>query len=571
MNMHYRSVDEGIPKIDVLSGFSEQSCYKKITHKATAISQLEEMALVGAGMSLLWVPKNPLGVPVYVGYSLLNVLDPKAAGAMVEAIQEDGKPTWLEQIRPHFLHPTNDSFVTYANVVLGEPDEDDPVGPTREEVVVLSSGSSGRSFGDLTSHSARAGPAQGVVNEPVQEIVGDDDDVPVDPCAQLETRRKTKANKPEKGEKRVEGKTVGTSRKRPSTLPFLDYVVLSDTFSGLGTGEKPRGSDPDDRATLTEHMKKKALEDRKRKLDEQAAALLVAKKVKLHKEAPPAPSESEIDMGLFSVERGNLLEEIFAASAPTGVKSGRPPHRVDVSKITPPTSPPSRTIDLSPPHDDRGKKKEGEVTTERVGEGGGDAAGGDGGDAAGGEGDGAAGGEGDGAAGGDGKGKGADTTVESSETAPRQTIYTKRPPGDGGGATSGVFRSPQFENVHADSWDTHNPACDDLPHAPRWNLTQGSRMNDVSNCHDFFSLSLPPAERMFQKKRNRFELLDDHVRAGVNYFATSQEIVREWRLMGEETDEFEDAQKAFAEEKEKFNAEKKGLQWRVADAEWKFE
>ncbi|KAJ0463881.1 hypothetical protein HanHA300_Chr14g0520701 [Helianthus annuus] len=398
MDMHYRSVDEGIPKIDVLSGFSEQSWYKKITHKATAISQLEEMALVGAGMSLLWVPKNPLGVPVYgyngkLGYSLLNVLDPKAAGAMVEAIQEDGKPTWLEQIRPRFLHPTNDSFVTYSNVVFGEPDGDNPVGLTREDVVVLSSGSSGRSFGDLTSHFARAGPAQGVVNEPAQETVGDDDDVPVVPSAQLETRRETKTDKLEKGEKRVEGKTVGTSLGneviswRRYSLPLLLQVKYFDC-----------------------------------------------------------------------------------------VKSSRPPRRVDVSKITPPTSPPSRTIDLSPPHDDRGKKKEGEVATERVGEGGGDAAGGDGGDTA----------------GGDGRGKGADTTVESSQTAPHQTIYTKHPPGDGGGATSGVVRSPQFENVHADSWDTHNPACDDLPHAPRWNLTHGSRMNDVGNCHDFFSLSLPP-------------------------------------------------------------------------------
>ncbi|KAF5783523.1 hypothetical protein HanRHA438_Chr11g0521321 [Helianthus annuus] len=74
---------------------------KKLTEKATSISQLEEMALVGAGMSLLWVPKNPFGVPVYgyqgkLGYSLLNVLDPKAGGAMVEAIQKDGKSTWLD-------------------------------------------------------------------------------------------------------------------------------------------------------------------------------------------------------------------------------------------------------------------------------------------------------------------------------------------------------------------------------------------------------------------------------------------------------------------------------------------
>ncbi|MFS7947890.1 hypothetical protein Hanom_Chr06g00553461 [Helianthus anomalus] len=94
-------------------------------------------------------------------------------------------------------------------------------------------------------------------------------------------------------------------------------------------------------------------------------------------------------------------------------------------------------------------------------------------------------------------------------------------------------------------------------------------MNDLDNCHDFYSLSLPPAERLFQKRRPRFDLLDDHVRAGVNYFATSQEVVREWKLMGEETLEFENEKRVFAEEKEKFNAEKNGLLWRVTDAEQK--
>ncbi|MFS7957812.1 hypothetical protein Hanom_Chr07g00670791 [Helianthus anomalus] len=65
-------------------------------------------------------------------------------------------------------------------------------------------------------------------------------------------------------------------------------------------------------------MKKKALDDKKRELDEQAATLLASKKSRLQKEAPPAPSESNIDMGIFSGDRGNLLEEIYAASAPTG-------------------------------------------------------------------------------------------------------------------------------------------------------------------------------------------------------------------------------------------------------------
>ncbi|KAJ0785307.1 hypothetical protein HanOQP8_Chr02g0041631 [Helianthus annuus] len=123
-------------------------------------------------------------------------------------------------------------------------------------------------------------------------------------------------------------------------------------------------------------IRKKAFKDKKRKLDEQAAALLASKKAKLRKEVPLAPSESDIDMGIFSGDRGTLLEEIYAASVPTGAKSGRPPRRFDISKITPPASPPSRRIDLSPPRDDSGKKKkEDEVTAERVGESGGDVSG----------------------------------------------------------------------------------------------------------------------------------------------------------------------------------------------------
>ncbi|KAJ0702387.1 hypothetical protein HanPI659440_Chr14g0528931 [Helianthus annuus] len=277
---------------------------------------------------------------------------------------------------------------------------------------------------------------------------------------------------------------------------------------------------------------------------------LLLKKRNFIRRPPPTPSESEIDLGVFSGGRGNLLEELYVASAPPTVKIGKKPRVADISQITPPTSPPSRTVGLTPPHDDvEADKKGGEGVTEVVGGGGGDA----------------------GAVGGDAgaiKGKGVEVEGESNETTPHQTIYTKRPPG-GGRATSGVVRSPQFEHNPADSWG--NPACDDLPHAPRWNLTQGSRMDDVNNCHEFFAMSLPPAERMFQKNRNRFALLDDHVRAGVNFFATSQEILREWRSMGEETLEFEESKKLFAEERERFNAEKKGLQWRVADAEQKLE
>ncbi|MFS7932761.1 hypothetical protein Hanom_Chr04g00371751 [Helianthus anomalus] len=299
-------------------------------------------------------------------------------------------------------------------------------------------------------------------------------------------RKKTKADKLEGKEKRAKEKATATPRKHPSTLPFLDYVVVSDTLSGLGAGEKHGGSDPDDSATLTDIMKKKTLEDKKRKLDEQAAAMLASKKARLQKEAPPAPSESEIDMGVFTAKHGNLLEQIFEASGSRGAKPGKSSRKVDISKITPPTSPPSRTFDLSPPRDDLGEKgKTDDVNVEHIGEGGGDGAGG-------------AGGHGAGGVGGDGRDKGIETEAESSEVTPRRTVYTKRPLG-GGGATSGVARSHEFEKVQTGSWDTHNPACDDLPHVPHWHLTQGSRMNSRENCQEFFSLSLPPVERLFKK------------------------------------------------------------------------
>ncbi|KAM0031663.1 hypothetical protein Hdeb2414_s0017g00511491 [Helianthus debilis subsp. tardiflorus] len=118
--------------------------------------------------------------------------------------------------------------------------------------------------------------------------------------------------------------------------------------------------------------KRKVLDDKKKELDDQAATALAAKRAKFQKENPLAPSESEIDMGAFSVKPGNLLEEIYAASGSRGVKVGKGPRRIDISKITPPASPPSRTFNLSPPRGNLGddKRKQDDVEVERVGEGG---------------------------------------------------------------------------------------------------------------------------------------------------------------------------------------------------------
>ncbi|KAM0011727.1 hypothetical protein Hdeb2414_s0060g00761831 [Helianthus debilis subsp. tardiflorus] len=196
--MHYREESKGIPRVNVSINFADQEWYKVLTWKVTSISQLEERALVGVGVSMLWVPQKPRGIPVYgyqgkVRYSLLNVLDPKAIGAMVEAILPEGKPVWLDQIRDHFLHPTSDSFAAYANAILcedGGDDLDDTTDLTREEVIVLSSEGSDRECEGLILHSSRAGPPQGTGNEPMNEPTGEDVDVPVDDAGQLETRKK---------------------------------------------------------------------------------------------------------------------------------------------------------------------------------------------------------------------------------------------------------------------------------------------------------------------------------------------------------------------------------------------
>ncbi|MFS7962041.1 hypothetical protein Hanom_Chr08g00721991 [Helianthus anomalus] len=166
-------------------------------------------------------------------------------------------------------------------------------------------------------------------------------------------------------------------------------------------------------------MRKKAPEDKKRKLDDQAAALLVSKKARLQKETPPAPSEFEIDLGVFTATHGNLLEKIYEASA--CVKPVKAARRFDISQITPPSSPPSRTFGLStPPEVPVEKEKQVPVGVEQVGEGGGGDADGAGDDAGG------------------GRGKGVEMEAESSEATHRQTIYTRRHLAPGGGGTSGV-------------------------------------------------------------------------------------------------------------------------------------
>ncbi|MFS7972983.1 hypothetical protein Hanom_Chr09g00851231 [Helianthus anomalus] len=117
--------------------------------------------------------------------------------------------------------------------------------------------------------------------------------------------------------------------------------------------------------------KRKLLADQKRELDAQAALDLSEKKRKVMGHVV-APSDSEVDLGVFSKKSGNLLEEIYEASsqkkasskstrsASRGVKIVAP----DISAIPPLTSPPrvvfgDSQILTSPPHPDhKGKGSE---------------------------------------------------------------------------------------------------------------------------------------------------------------------------------------------------------------------
>ncbi|MFS7999140.1 hypothetical protein Hanom_Chr12g01162501 [Helianthus anomalus] len=288
-------------------------------------------------MSLFWVPRDPRAYPVYPhkgkGYSLMNVFDPKVAGGMAMAALPEAEPVWTTRIRDNFLHRTNESMSAYANFILGavEADTDVDTVLTREELNLLSSEESTASSHGLTHRSSCAGPQQ----RPVQEPAGDD----------KEARRNKHEEKKTNKEKTTEKPASAPTCKRPSTVKLLDYIVVSDSLSGLDAGVKRSAPDPDDTSMLTKMMakKQKILADKKRELDEQAALAISEKKLKMMGETV-APSESKVDLGDNSLS-------FFAASD----KSTRPFSKglkINISDITPPTSPPPVPFGVSPPQNE---------------------------------------------------------------------------------------------------------------------------------------------------------------------------------------------------------------------------
>ncbi|KAJ0813677.1 hypothetical protein HanPSC8_Chr17g0776271 [Helianthus annuus] len=207
--MHYRAESEGVPRVNVSISYTDQDWYTTLTRKVTSIIQWEERALVAAGMSMLWVPQNPMAYPVYgfkgKGYSLLNMFDPNVGGAIIVAALPEGQPGWVDQIRNNFLHPSSESMTTYPSTILGDDGEgetDVDVAPTWEELKLLSSEQSASSYQDLIHCSSRAGPQRGATREPDGEgVFTPVVDPQVAAAKQTETRKK-------KREERTEEKTT---------------------------------------------------------------------------------------------------------------------------------------------------------------------------------------------------------------------------------------------------------------------------------------------------------------------------------------------------------------------------
>ncbi|MFS7922017.1 hypothetical protein Hanom_Chr03g00243681 [Helianthus anomalus] len=329
IDIHYRSESEGVPRVAVSISFASEEWYKTLTRKATPMIQLDENALFAAGMSLLWMPRDPRVYPVYAhkrkaGYSLMNVFDPKVAGGMAVAAFPEGEPSCTARIKDNFLHPTPESMSAYNNVILGfaETETDVDLIPTREEPIILSSEESTGSSHGLTHLSSRAGPEQGLVQEPAGEGVSTPPTVdPSVVAEQKEARRKKREEKKTEEKKTAKEPTSAPNRKRSSNVKLLDHVVVSDSLSGLDVAVKQSAPGPDDKVTLTEMVakKQKILADKKRELDEQAPLAFSEKKMKVMGETV-APSESEVDLGVFSKKFGNLLKKIYeVSSTPRGM------------------------------------------------------------------------------------------------------------------------------------------------------------------------------------------------------------------------------------------------------------
>ncbi|KAM0011281.1 hypothetical protein Hdeb2414_s0065g00766751 [Helianthus debilis subsp. tardiflorus] len=186
------------------------------------------------------------------GYSLINVFDPKVGGEIASALLPAREPIWTARIRDNFLHPSSDSVAAYGTVILGAlsvAKADLCKSPTREGTILLLNEESIGSSHRLIHHSSRAGPQQ----RPVQNPEGAASFAPpvVDPVATAVEPGRKEPEKEKDGKRQPEKKSAeeppgAQTRKRSSKVELLDYVVVSDSLSGLDAGIKRPALDPDD-------------------------------------------------------------------------------------------------------------------------------------------------------------------------------------------------------------------------------------------------------------------------------------------------------------------------------------
>ncbi|KAF5799237.1 hypothetical protein HanXRQr2_Chr07g0302281 [Helianthus annuus] len=98
----------------------------------------------------------------------------------------------------------------------------------------------------------------------------------------------------------------------------------------------------------------------------------------------------------------------------------------------------------------------------------------------------------------------------------------------------------------------------DAPHQAPWGLKQKDTFLEFGPCRDWFLNLFPPGEVNRQRARTHDGLYHAFVVGEANTRAANHQIVREWRMM---VKELEKTKVAFAEEKAKFDSEKKSEVW----------
>ncbi|MFS8013883.1 hypothetical protein Hanom_Chr15g01338231 [Helianthus anomalus] len=325
-----------------------------------------------------------------------------------------------------------------------------------------------------------------------------------------------------------QGRRLFSSQVRSPLLHLMSLCIDHAQSMQVLTLTMRAEEEPDeDQVTITQIMekKRKELADAKGKLDTEATLNISEKKRRLMSQLEGlAPSESEVNLYIFTWKKStNKLEVMFAALAGkkgSATSSAQRPQKItircpkatvsDILMIHGPESPPvGKGLENAPETAHAAKVTNRTLPGLNICE----------------------------------KVDGLETNVEYSETTPhpRVTKFTRRAPfaGDmeGRGHSGEQGGSGAVRKKAGESWMEHIPTYDKLPHVSNWSLVQGSRMDD---CHEFYLMSMPPAERLYQKRREHWRLFDAHVHHAVNMLSTTQEIVREWKCMGEQIVEFEE-------------------------------